>query len=534
MFGVLGSESSRLLVLPSGIHEQPTSRARNLMQAHRVRVHASSERLPRERQLAWKLAELASGEPPIDEAAASMVRCRVVDNASVAMAAINRHPVASARAQALAHPRPEGASLFGLDARTRVHAQWAAWANAVAVRELDFHDAFLSVEFGHPGDNIAPLVAVAEQCRCDGEALTRGILMAYEVHVALMKAINLHVHKKDHLAHLCPAAVAGIGTMLRLPTEIVFQAINQAVHLSFSTRQSRKGEISSWKAYVPGFSGKLAVEAVDRAMRGETSPSPIYEGEDSVFAWMLDGPGACYDISLPETGEAPRAILETYTKAHSAEYQAQAIIDLAFELRDGLELDRVKEIVLHTSNHTHTVIGTGANDPQKMDPNASRETLDHSIMYILAVALEDGVWHHDASYTKARSHRASTVSLWQKIRTVEDEHWNRLYLECDPAKRAFGGRIEVFLDDGSVVQGEKAVADAHPNGRSPFAWPDYVAKFDRLAGASIDAVGRNRFISAAQGLETLSSQDLGLLNPVLAQGVVSPSAPTGEGIFDYR
>ena len=55
----------------------------------------------------------------------------------------------------------------------------------------------------------------------------------------------------------------------------------------FSTRQSRKGEISSWKAFVPGFSGKLAIEATDRAMRGEAAPSPIYEGEDSVIAWML-------------------------------------------------------------------------------------------------------------------------------------------------------------------------------------------------------------------------------------------------------
>jgi 2-methylcitrate dehydratase len=108
--------------------------------------------------------------------------------------------------------------------------------------------------------------------------------------------------------------------------------VNQAVHLAFSTRQSRKGEISSWKAYVPGFSGKLAVECVDRAMRGEASPSPIYEGEDSVIAWMLGGPDAEYTVTLPEPGERPRRILETYTKAYSAEYQAQALIDLAIEL----------------------------------------------------------------------------------------------------------------------------------------------------------------------------------------------------------
>ena len=71
-----------------------------------------------------------------------------------------------------------------------------------------------------------------------------------------------------------------------------------------ATRQSRKGEISTWKAHAPAFAGKMAVEAVDRAMRGQTSPSPIYEGEDGVIAWMLDGPDASYDVPLPAPGEA--------------------------------------------------------------------------------------------------------------------------------------------------------------------------------------------------------------------------------------
>ena len=74
-----------------------------------------------------------------------------------------------------------------------------------------------------------------------------------------------------------------------LHAETIYQAVQQAVHVSFTTRQSRKGEICSWKAYAPAHAGKLAIEAVDRAMRGEGAPSPIYEGEDSVIAWMLDG-----------------------------------------------------------------------------------------------------------------------------------------------------------------------------------------------------------------------------------------------------
>jgi 2-methylcitrate dehydratase len=503
------------------------------MNRHDVRVHPSTERLPRERQLAWKLAELAA-MPTIDVDTAELVAARVIDNAGVALAAINRKPVAAARAMALANPRPRGATLFGLDPGVTVAAPWAAWANATAVRELDFHDTFLAADYAHPGDSIAPLIAVAQQTGRDGAALARAIAIAYEVHVALVKAIGLHPHKKDHVAHLCPATVVGIGRLLDLPTAVVFQAVNQAVHLAFSTRQSRKGEISSWKAFVPGFSGKLAIEAVDRAMRGEASPSPIYEGEDSVIAWMLAGPDAVYEVMLPAPETLPRAIHETYTKAHSAEYQAQAFIDLALDLRGQIDLDAVAEILVRTSHHTHAVIGSGANDPQKYDPGASRETLDHSLPYILAVALEDGAWHHERSYASDRAHRPSTVALWRKIRTVEDPAWTARYRAANPADRAFGGHVTATLKDGRTVDAEISVADAHPNGRRPWRLGDYEAKFHSLVEGIIAPEEADRFLADATRLMTLTPTALRHLNPAALPGVAKPDHPTGEGIMDWR
>jgi 2-methylcitrate dehydratase len=459
-----------------------------------------------------------------------MVACRIVDNAAVALAALTRRPVATARAMALAHPRPAGATLIGLPPATTVHAEWAAWANGTAVRELDFHDTFLAADYAHPADNVPPLLAVAQQRGLDGARLATAIAVAYEVHVGLVKGICLHEHRKDHVAHLGAATAAGLGALLELPVAVVYQAVNQAVHTGFATRQSRKGEITSWKAFAPGQSGKAAIEAVDRAMRGEGAPNPIYEGEDGVIAWMLGGPSAEYTVPLPAPGERPRAILETYAKEHSAEYQAQALIDLAFELRSRVELDRVREIVVHTSHHTHHVIGSGSGDPEKYDPEASRETLDHSVMYILAVALEDGRWHHVESYAPERARRASTGALWRKIRTVEDPAWTARYHEIDPGKKAFGGRVEVVLDDGRVVSGERAVADAHPNGRRPWRWPDYVAKLDRLAAGLLAPEERARFLKRAGGLSGLGAGEVGLLNPALPRGAV-PVDSGGGGLF---
>ncbi len=518
-----------------------------------VTVHPSSRPLPRERQLAWKLAEVATGTREASDDVTEMAANRVIDDAAVALASLTRAPVVAARAQAAAHPRPDGATVMGLSNDRRVHAEWAAWANAVAVRELDFHDTFLAADYAHPGDSIPALLAVAQQTDTSGHDLLRGIVAAYEVHVALVKGICLHCHKIDHMAHLCPATAAGIGAMLNLDVPVVYQAIQQAVHVAFTTRQSRKGEISSWKAYVPGHSALLAITAVDRAMRGESSPSPVYEGEDSVIAWLLDGPDASYRVPLPDAGEPRRAILETYTKAHSAEYQAQAFIDLAFELRSRLpggpetvdvgaidvgaidagavDVDAIAEIVIRTSHHTHTVIGTGANDPQKLDPHASRETLDHSLMYIVAVALQDGDWHHERSYARPRATRPDTVALWRKVRTEEDPAWTARYRDPDPGKRAFGGEMTVRLKDGSEVHAQRSVADAHPNGAAPYGRADYLAKFRELADGVVAEEEQLRFLTLAQRLAELTPKEVRELNVQVPRVDGRTVHGEGRGIF---
>ena len=496
---------------------------------HHVKVHPESDRLKREDQLAWKIAAVAADPVALDADVEDMIINRVIDNASVAIASVNRRPVVSARAMALAHPRAGGATVFGENSDVRVHAEWAAWANGTAVRELDYHDTFLAAEYSHPGDNIPPILAVAQQLGKTGADLIRGLATGYEIQVNLVKAISLHAHKIDHVAHLGPSAAAGIGTMLGLDTETIYQSVQQALHVTTATRQSRKGEISSWKAYAPSHAGKLAIEAVDRSMRGEGAPSPIYEGEDSVIAWMLDGKTAHYQVPLPAPGESKRAILDTFTKEHSAEYQSQALIDLSFRMRTKIKnWDDVASILIETSHHTHYVIGTGSNDPQKFDPTASRETLDHSIMYIVAVALQDGEWHHVRSYAPERAQRADTVALWNKISTVEDKNWTASYHSSDPNVKAFGGKIIITLNDGTVIADELAVANAHTLGATPWQRANYIRKFRILTEGILEPAEIERFLDVAQRLPTLTAAELIGLNIALPAGALELGKP---GIF---
>ena len=483
------------------------------MKIHKVKVYPSKVNLHKKKHLAWKIAEIASDNAKLNKNSIEMAINRIIDNASVAVASVNRKAVISAREMAMKHKRKNGANIFGLTSKDKFDCEWAAWANGTAVRELDFHDTFLAADYSHPGDNIPALLAVAQQNKRSGMDLLRGIITAYEVQVNLVKGICLHKHKIDHIAHLGPSIAAGIGAMLRLKTETIYQAIQQSLHTTISTRQSRKGEISSWKAFAPAHAGKLGIEAVDRAMRGEGAPSPIYEGEDSFIARILDGKKALYKVPLPKKNEEKKAILETYTKEYSAEYQAQALIDIAKKLKRKLEnLNAIKKIDIYTSHHTHFVIGTGANDPQKLDPKASRETLDHSIMYIFAVALEDGDWHHIKSYTKKRANRKSTIKLWHSIRTHEDKKWTKKYHDPNPKNKSFGARVEITLKNGKKIIQSLDRADAHPYGLRPFKRDNYINKFRVLTKSILQDKEINRFLNVVKNLKKLKKGDLYKLN----------------------
>ena len=148
-----------------------------------------------------------------------------------------------------------------------------------------------------------------------------------------------------------------------------------------------------------------------------------------MIAWLLDGPEARYAVPLPERGEAKTAILGSYTKEHSAEYQAQAWIDLARRLRirppRGDGPGQVESIVIHTSHHTHFVIGSGSGDPQKFDPQAPRDPRPLAALHLQR--RPPGRLVAPRRLLCAARHPGDTVALWHKVSTGEDPEWTRRY-----------------------------------------------------------------------------------------------------------
>src|SRR3990172_5538234 len=200
------------------------------MKIHTVKAEKKSGALKKEDQLAWKIAGLAAKtkDSDLDADVAGMVKNRIIDNAAIALAAVNEHAVAVARDKALVSRGTGKATIYGLPQKETFGPREAAFANAVAVRFRDQDDTYLAAEYSHPDDNISPLLAVAQQMDIPGKDLIRGIGVAYEVHVALAgtgegTGICLHKHKVDHMTHIAAATAAGIGAMLRLPVEQIYQ-----------------------------------------------------------------------------------------------------------------------------------------------------------------------------------------------------------------------------------------------------------------------------------------------------------------------
>jgi 2-methylcitrate dehydratase len=479
-------------------------------------------------QLAWRLAELAAAPRPVDPDAATLVGWRLIDNMAVAVASLNRQPVVVARAQSLCFATARGARIIGLAPDQRAQCTWAAFANATAVRELDFHDSYFALDSSHPADCIMSLLAVAQEARCSGADLVRGILVAYEVQTALVRGLPLQHHRIDHVAHLGPAIAAGLGAMLGLTVPVIYQAINLAAHLSLGTRQVRKGHITSWKASAPGHIGKSAIEAIDRAMRGEAGPSPIYEGDYGILAVLLGGKEGAF--SLPAADAPCRAILDTLPKAHSAGYHGQAIIDLALRLHGRLgDLSQIAAVTLHTKRMTHVVMGSGSGDLDKWDPKASRETLDHSAPFQFARALVDGAWHHDRSYDPKLIAQPDFVSLWRKVETVEDPDWNRRFDTASPIEKDHGARAVIRFADGRIVEQELAIADSHPRGAAPWGFGDYCNKFNTLTADFVSESAGQSFVEQAR---SLSSLDAATLHDLGLEADLCPAVAGPHGLFD--
>lgn len=435
---------------------------------------------------------------------------RLMDSLGCAMGAMNSKPATVARTLALTAGMTapnHGATVIGTPHRST--PDWAAFANGVLFRYLDFNDTYLSKEPAHPSDNIAAILAVAQVVNAPWREVWRAIVIAYEIQCRLCDAYSIRAQGWDHVTYGSFSAVLGCGALLGLSREQLIHAQGIAATGHNAMRQTRVGELSHWKGCAFANTSRNAVFAALLARGGMTGPAPIFEGEMGFFKQVAHS-----DFEVPTMAGEPGntdgwMILKTYVKHYPAEYHAQSAIEAALVLREKLygELNStwqdIQSVHIDSFDAAIEIIASFA---EHWRPE-NRETADHSMPYMVAAALVDGDVTLE-TFTHERIHDPVLIEFLQTVTAARHPEMNAGYPDGIP------NRLTLTLKNGQTLSHEIKYPLGHAKNLMTDA--DIQAKFTPLAARVMDAPAIAAVVSAMQSLDDAAPVDalLGLFSAV--------------------
>jgi 2-methylcitrate dehydratase len=427
----------------------------------------------------------------ISEPARAQLKLRVLDSLGVAIGALDAPPVRMVRQQVDEFGGTPLATLIG---GGRTAPDRAALYNGALVRYLDFHDSYLAPgETCHPSDNLAPILAAAEYAHADGRTLLTALAVAYQVQNRLSDAAPVRARGFDHTTQGAYAVAAGVSRALGLDERRTAHAIAIAGTSLNALRVTRTGDLSNWKGLAYPATAFAGTGAAFLAMRGITGPREVFEGNKG-FIETISGP---FEIDWSE--EDLESVRRTILKRYNAEIHSQSAIEALLELRSEHRLrgQEVERIELDTFQVAYDIIGGGEEGVK--DRIGSKEEADHSLPYLLAVALIDGqVQPEQFAAERILAEDVQALLLRVKVRPADD-----LSVRFPDQHSA---RLRVHLHDGRTLEREQHdYLGFHTN---PMHWDAVSAKFNRLVEPRIGPALADKIWGAVRSLEYLPVDEL--------------------------
>jgi len=363
----------------------------------------------------------------------------------------------------------------------------AGFANGVMVRYLDCNDAYFSPGGGHPSDMIPGVLAVADPRGSDGRAVITAIVLAYEVFCRLSDQVVASEHGWDQGIFSVIGATCGAGKVMGLNRDAMSQAISLAVVPNLPMIVTRVGELSMWKGCATASATKAGIFAALLAQQGMTGPEAPFEGPGGL--WAHTGSKEVLLERFGKRGE-PFRIMNTLFKTFPSQIHTQGPISLALELRSQVTPSEIEAIRLRTY---HIAVRSAATEPAKWAPQ-TRETADHSIPYLVAIAFQDGAVT-PASFTRERLQDPAIHELISKMRVEEDPGFTARFPADYPCL------LEVTTTAGRRLVAETSYPPGHRN--NPLSDDQVVGKFLNLAGGVLSEERCNAAIDLLWSLEKL-------------------------------
>jgi 2-methylcitrate dehydratase len=442
---------------------------------------------------AEKLARFVAARswPDLSENARDALKVRMPDSLGCALGALGAPPVEAIRAQL---EEFGGRPLCTLIGAGRTAPDRAALYNGALVRYLDFNDSYFAPgETCHPSDNLAPVLAAAEYANASGRDLLTAIAVAYQVQCRLADEAPVRAKGFDHTTQGAYAVAAGVAKALRLSEAETANGVAIAGTALNALRVTRTGALSQWKGMAYPFTAFGAIEAVFLAARGMTGPLQVFEGNKG-FMDSIAGP-----FEIDWESEDIERVRRTFLKRYNAEIHSQSALEAILELREahGLNPGEVERVDLDTFQVAYDIIGGGEEGAKKQV--RTKEQADHSLPYLLAVALLDGQVMPE-QFAPERIVRSDVQELLQRVEVRPAADLSARF----PAEHAC--RLRVHLLGGAILSAEKSDYEGFLT--RPMSWERALEKFERLAEARIGAALARELAGVVAGLEELKTRDL--------------------------
>ncbi|MGI0090561.1 MAG: MmgE/PrpD family protein [Nitrososphaerales archaeon] len=437
--------------------------------------------------LAQKLAEYASSikYDDIPPETIQETKKRIIDGVGCAIGAFNAEPVVIARKLAYNIRVSNGSLILGT--RKRAPPDIATFVNGLMVRYFDFNDTYLSKEPAHPSDNIGECISVASSEKASGRDLLLSVILAYEIQCRLCDAADLRHRGWDHVCYGLVSSAIASGILMRQNQEKITQAVNIALNSHIAMRQVRAGELSMWKGCSFSNAARNGVFSAVLARSGMTGPSPIFEGEMGFFNQV----SGRFDLNIDDFGgrKGSFRIDETYLKYFPAEIHSQTSIWAALEVRKKIEdLSKIDSIEIDSHEAGYTILG---NDQAKWNPT-NKETADHSLPYIVGMALLEGKIDN-TTYSPKKMKDPRIQALLKKTTVKEDKELTKMYPEAVP------NRVTVKLSTGETISEQVDYHKGHP--KNPMSKEDIENKFRSLVKRYFDQSRSDRVLNRLWNLE---------------------------------
>jgi 2-methylcitrate dehydratase len=385
----------------------------------------------------------------------------------------------------------EQATVIGSGLRT--NAPNAALMNCLLVRALDYNDIYWVQDPSHPSDMIGVALAAAEANQKPTTEALIAILIAYELEMRWCHAAQPGIREVGwHHATLTQFVSPLVaGRLYDLDLDQLVAAIGISGSSHFTLGGVVAGHLTNMKNTADPLAAQAGVHAALMAKEGISGPVEVIEGKEGLIEVLSNVQWREAELIAGLGNEF--LISQCSFKAFPTEALTHQPISAALQVcrEHGISHEQVAELLVETTTRGADILS----DPSKYEPR-TKETADHSLPYVVAVAVVDG----NVLPESFREQKLTDPAIWEllpKIKVVADPEIDALFPEV---KRA---RVTITTVEGQRHTAQTDVAKGDP--ADPMSDEDIEAKFRANASGVLSQERMDEVIEATWQFEGLPS-----------------------------